>query len=508
MKNFMSMIENETKKTMTLTENGALAYETSGKKLLDFMFAVTALRGCSEKGIMDKFTGVYFENPMIANKFAFYLRDIRGGVGERKIFRAYLRWLAENKPEVAKAIISLVPEYGRIDDLWCLLDTNLKDDVCAWAKRQIEMDIEAVENGKPASLAAKWMPSCNTSSKETRRYAEIIRNYLGLTPRQYRKTLVTLRAYLDVVEVKTSSNRWGEIDYEKVPSQANIKYSNAFNAHDGERRSEYLESLKNGTAKINASVLAPHEIVTKYVKPHGWNVDVDGYDEAIEQLWKALPSKSIDNTLVVRDGSGSMCNGYATKVRPIDVATALAVYTADHNTGIWKDKFITFSSRPKFIDLGNCETLHDKLIKTYHEDDCSNTDIESTMMLILKTAINNHCSQEDMPKSVLILSDMQFDHATMHRGFEMKSLFDNIAETYRQSGYKLPKIIFWNLSGAVNNTIPMQENELGLVLMSGFSVHLLDMVMSGKTDPYEVILETLNSQRYLPVELAVRDVVS
>ena len=354
------------------------------------------------------------------------------------------------------------------------------------------------------SLLGKWLKSENTSSKESRRIAKIIREGIGMTPREYRKTLAKLRKYLDVVEVKISDNRWNEINYETVPSQANTKYSESFMKHDEKRRIEYLDSLVKGTAKINASVLQPHEIVKKYLRSNGW--DVKEYDEAFEQLWKALPAKSLDNCLVVRDGSGSMCGGYGSKVRPLDVATGLAVYMADHNHGIWKDKFITFSANPKIIDLSGCENLHDKLVLTYDEDDCSNTDIEKTMMLILNTAVANHCSQEDMPKNIVILSDCQFDSIVTIRG-NRKVLFENISDIYQEHGYKLPRIIFWNLSGNIDKTIPMQQNELGVILISGFSIQLLNMVMSGQTDPYKAILDIINSERYQPIENILREIL-
>jgi hypothetical protein len=513
--NFMNAIENETKKQMTYTENGALAYATSGKNLLDFLFSTTALRAEPEDEIFKRITRFYFDDPVTANKFMFWQRDCRGGNGERKIFRAYLKWLAKNKPEVAKVVIELVPYYGRWDDLWVLLDTDLKDDVIELIRDTIKADLNAAENkGNNCSLLGKWLKSENTSSKESRRIAGIIRNGLGLTPRQYRKTLARMRQYLDVVEVKTSANRWSEINYEAVPSQANIKYTDSFMRHDAERRTEYLESLKKGDAKINASVLQPHEIVNKYMS--GWCVKQ--YDEALEQLWKALPVKSIDNTLVVRDGSGSMTGGYNTKVRPIDVATALAIYMADHNHGVWEDKFITFSANPEVISLEGCKDLHDKLSRTYDEDDCTNTDIEKTMILILDTAKSNHCSQEDMPKNIVIVSDMGFDVGTRQAirnsyGFGYtsvdvkKSLFDDIADAYEEAGYKLPRIIFWNVAGEIKNGVPMQQNDMGVVLMSGFSVQLLDMVMSGETDPYRAVLETINSPRYQAVEDAVKDIV-
>ena len=512
---FMNAMKEETDKQMTYTENGALAYETAGKALLDFLFATTMLRKEDEETIKKEITKVYFEDPVMANKFMFWERDCRGGNGERRIFRTYLKWLAENKPEVCKVIIPLVPEYGRFDDLWCLLDTSLKVDVCVYMRIILQTDLDRMDRKESISIAAKWMPSLNTSSKQTRHYAEIFRVFLKKTPRQYRKMLAKLRKYLDVVEVKCSANQWGEIKYETVPSQANIKYTNAFMKHDEKRRKEYLESLKRGEAKINASVLQPHEIVNKYCKGN-WRVGQ--YDEALEQLWKALPEKSLDNCLVVRDGSGSMCGGYGSKVRPIDVATGLAVYMADHNHGIWEDKFITFSANPKIIDLSHCDSLHDKLVKTYGEDDPSNTDIEKTMMLILNTAVNNHCSQEDMPKNIVIISDQGFDEGTRQyqrqNGYGYsnrfktvdKSLFDDIADAYKEAGYQLPRIVFWNVAGDINNGIPMQQNELGVVLIGGFSIQLLDMVMCGETDPYKAVMKVINSERYKVVEEVVKDI--
>ena len=251
----------------------------------------------------------------------------------------------------------------------------------------------------------KWLKSENTSSPESRRIAKIIRNSLNITPKQYRKILSRLRAELGVVEQKISAKEWKAIDYSSVPSQANLKYNNAFLRNDEERRRAYLNSLIKGETKINAGTLQPHEIVAKYVSGGSWGrQSVKSYDETLEQLWKALPNVSLENALVVRDGSGSMTMGYGSKVKPLDVATALAVYMADHNTGIWKDKFITFSNRPKLIDLSNCATLRDKLCHTYSYDECENTNIEATMMLVLKTAVTNHCTQDEMPQRIIICS--------------------------------------------------------------------------------------------------------
>lgn len=507
--NFMNAIQTGVNKTKTFTENGAVAYATSGKKLLDFLFATTALRHAAESEIETKFEGVYYEDPDVAVKFLFWLRDCRGGNGERRIFRICYKWLCNHDPKRAMVTLPYVSEYGRWDDILPLLDSYLKGDVLALIKRQWGADCIAANNGKPATLFFKWMPSENASSPVTKKYAHTIRTSLGLSNRSYRRSLTAMRKYLDVTEVKMSAKQWGDISYEKVPSKANLVYESAFMKHDQERRIAYLTSLKNGDAKINAGTLQPHEIINKYL----YEYDVN---DTYEELWKALPDVTIGNTLVVRDGSGSMeSRSYGTNVRPLDVATALAIYMADHNTGEWKDKFITFSSNPKVISLEGCDTLKGKIDLTMSEDECSNTNIEATMDLILRTAKANHCSQEDMPKNIVIVSDMQFDSATQQRSSYWRNkiewdtpdqaLFDEIEERYADAGYKLPRITFWNVSGNVNGTIPMQENELGVVLVSGFSIQILHMVMSSETNPYKVLMETINSERYAPIAEALKN---
>lgn len=494
--NSMRDLLNEEK---TFTTNGAVAYRTAGKQILDFNFCVSALRNSPEYEIEDKYAKVFYEDRLTAIKYLFYVGDVRGGLGERRTFKTGLKWQAETHPEIAKAVLPLVAEYTRWDNLWCLLDTDLEYDVIDLVKKQLNEDAKNMMEGKPISLLAKWMPSIYASSSETRRLAKIFRKGLGMTSEQYRKMLSKLRKYLDVVEVKMSAKEWDKIKYESVPSKANLNYNSAFLRNDEERRRAYLAALSKGEAKINASTLQPHEITYKYRRSRG-------VDETMEALWKALPSLSIENTLVVRDGSGSMTwtrcgNSGAT---PLDVATALAIYMSEHNSGGWKDKFVTFSSSPKIVDLSKCKTLREKVDLSLRESDCSNTNIYATMKLILNTAVRNNMTQEDMPKTIVICSDMQFDGRS--HGLN-KSLFDSIAEEYKSYGYLLPKICFWNLSGSVNNTVPMQQNDLGLILCSSFSVQILKMFMSGQTDPYEILLEELNSERYQPVEDAVKDII-
>ena len=502
--NFMDAMKAENNLRKTLTENGAVAYATTGKEMLDFNFKLAGYRKASEEEIQRDFGRVYYEDPILAMRFIFWVRDIRGGAGERRTFRACFKWLAEHKPEVVKAMIPLVAEYGRFDDILPLLDTSLRKDVSAYYKKQLKEDNKRRKLNQPISLAAKWIPSLHTSSDESRRYAKMLCEDFGWDEQKYRKRLAKLRKYLDIVERKMSAKEWGEIDYNTVPSKANLIYNSAFLRNDEERRRKYLGDLQKGVAKINAGVLQPHEIVTNYTEDGWWSSSVKYYDETLEQLWKNLPDMTVSNTLVVRDGSGSMCSGISGRTTCLDVTTALTLYMADHNTGPWKGKFITFSSNPEIIDVSAEKTLHDKLDKVSHYGDCSNTDIYKTMKLILKTAVNNHMTQEDMPEMIVICSDMQFDGRMFNLN---KTLFEDIIDEFEAAGFKMPKICFWNINDRNEKTIPLQQNDLGLILCSGFSVQIMKMFMSNKLDPYEILLETINSPRYDAVAEAISGVI-
>lgn len=506
---FMSSIANELSNETKLTENGAVGYRTTGKKLLDLNFSVASMRNASEKQIIDKFMGAYYENPVFAIKWLFYCRDVREGLGERRFFRTVLKQLAVDKPEVVKKVIEFASEYGRWDDLWCLLDTDLVDDVMALVKKQLKEDFDNMTANKSISLLAKWMPSINASSDTTKTYATIMCKNLGDTPRSYRKFLSRMRKYLDIVECKMSTREWSAINYETVPSRANLIYNNAFLRNDEERRRAYLGALEKGEAKINAGTLFPHDIVHKYMAGHSyWSSSLKSVDATLEGLWKALPDtvKGAENTIVVADGSGSMmCNvGGGTSVTALDVANALAIYFAERSSGEFKDKYITFSSRPQLVDFSKAKTLRDKIQIALSHSEVANTNIEATFDLILRTAVNNRMSQEDMPKNILIISDMEFDSATYNRS--NVTLFGTIAKKYAMYGYKLPRLIFWNVNSRTG-TIPVKENELGVALVSGFSTNIVNMVMSNKTDPYECLLDTLNTERYQPIEDAIKSVI-
>ncbi len=505
----------ESDANVSITENGAVGYRSTGKSLLDINFAVASLRSATEQQIIQKFRQAFYEDKLLAMKWLFYARDVRGGLGERRLFRAAILWAANECPNIVKAVLPLIPEYGRYDDMWDLLcDDELRPLVIKSVKSQLDDDIKNYKDGKSISLLAKWLPSANASSAITKRYAGTIRRGLGMSEREYRKMLSALRNYLDIVESKMSSKRWGEINYEAVPSRANLIYNDAFLRNDEDRRRAFLAALDNGEAKINASVLYPHDIVHKYGDSTYYSYRLNRYDAALEALWRELPDtvSECGNTIVVADGSGSMCSSVGgTKVTALEVANALAIYFAERSSGEFKDKYITFSEHPQLVDFGNANTLRDKIAVALTHNECANTNIEAVFDLILNTAISNRMRQEDIPANVLIISDMEFDGCAVCSTVDRSSrygrqysrvssnLFKAIEKKYRSAGYKLPRLIFWNVNSRTG-TIPVRENDMGVALVSGFSVNICKMVMSGKTDPYECLLEAINAERYQPVE--------
>lgn len=491
---FMKQMELNQK---SYTENGGVGFATTGSKLADLNFAIPSYR---HEINTDLFEEALQEDKNLTLRWLLFLRDIRQGVGERKSFREFLRYLCEYDEKLARQFIKTVPieEYGRWDDYVALLEgtsAKVKKTIMMKLAVQWAEDLAYMEQGKPISLLGKWLPSENSSSPRTKKLAKFIRASLNLSSKEYRQKLSKLRKYIDVVERKMSANQWSEVKYENVPSKANLIYANAFMEHDTIRREAYLESLKVGETKINANALFLHDIVHKYTRGH-YSPPVKEYDETLEQLWKAQNKvEGFSDTVVVRDGSGSMwCSIGSSNISALDVADAITLYAAENNSGVFKNKFITFSHKAKVVDVSTKKSLHDKLERLRKESDYFNTDIENVFDLILTTVVKNNVSQEDMPKIVLIISDMEFDEVNNEYS-EGVSDFEKIAGRFNNQGYKLPKLVFWNVNSGTN-TIPLTQNENGVILLSGFSKNLMNMVMSSELDPYKALVKELTKSRY------------
>ena len=497
------------------TENGATGYSTSGQNLVDLNFVVPARHKNVSPVELEKFVQALNEDTVLAVKWLFYLRDVREGLGERDSFIKLFKtlWLAD--PVSAGKVVKLIPEYGRWKDVIDILaefpnDNDLTETIYLLIENQLREDCVNLTEDKSVSLLAKWLPSVNASGK-SRKIAKRICNKLGLTFENYRKVLSSLRKYLDVTEVKTCGGKWNEIDYNKVSSNANARYLNSFMRHDPERRQKYLDELSSPVssgAVMHASNLYPHEVYAKY---SGYRPIVD---QGIEELWNNLKNiENVGNLLVVSDGSGSMVTKIAgSSIKAIDVSRSLGIFFSERCNGEFKDKVIEFSRNPRYIDLSNCKTLADKKNVMCQYNDCSNTDIEKVFDLLLNTAITHKIPQNELPQKILIISDMEFDFATTiccdysygHYSHDdvmsrYRTLFETIKNKWIHAGYTMPGIIFWNVNSRTQ-TIPVQANECGVTLVSGYSPNIVKMIISGEINPYESLKSILNSDRYKAIE--------
>ena len=513
MANFMNNLRKEQltdEYNVDYAGNGARGFATTGVSLLDFSFKLSTYRGKREEEIINDFMRAFCETPEYALKYLFYSRDIRFGIGEKKVFVTILKYLAKNNKDALIPLLPLIPEYGTWKDMLVLLNTPVEREVANIIKNQINEDYNNMKANKPISLCAKWLPS-KTSSKTTNKRFHRLVKLLNISEKLYRQTLSELRAYSNVVEVKMCANKWDEIDYNKVPSKANLLYKNAFLRHDETRRTSWLEKLKqvifkkrstDEDVKINAKVAFPHEIVANYRGGcyHGWWTDgIIEEDTTLECMWATLMEtlpEDMGKTLCVVDGSGSMYQNIPnSKGQIVDISHALGIACAEKLKGEFHNKFITFGAKPKLIELPNGASLKDRLNITQREDDCTNTNIERTFKLILDTAKNNNMKPEDMPERILMVSDMNFD--IMVYGNPDKALFTNLQQQFNEAGYQLPQLVFWNVNVNMGKgVIPCIQNEAGVILMSGFSSNIFSMICNNETDPWNALKTILDTERY------------
>ena len=474
--------------SLTKTENGAIAYETTQNELLDLFAEIGALRNASEKRIIDLFEKSYLENPLLTLKCMFYARDIRGGQGERRIFRILLKHLANTRPDILRLNLSLVAEYGRYDDLWVLLDTEMKADVINLVKEQLDIDLLE----EHPSLLAKWMPSSDASSHRTRMYASIIRKSLKMNEKEYRKMLSELRKRIRVTERLISENKWDELELDKLTANNYIKYQDSFVRHIPELWTTYVNRVKEGTSSVKSATLYPYNIVNKVKGANEENAAL------CDEMWKALPdytNGTMESALCMVDVSSSMYTYVSGSVTAMDVAISLGLYVSERVQGPFNNHFMTFSSKPR-IEKVKGETLKEKVKNMFRADWGMNTDLEKAFNLILNTAISANAAQEDMPKRLIIISDMQFDSAMRS---SRSTLFRGIEEKFKLNGYEIPTVVFWNVNSK-KTAFQISEDHKNVLLCSGCSPSILKGVLK-YTNPMELVLETLNAERYSLVRI-------
>ena len=470
----------------TYTENGSVTYRSTGRDCLDLFATIGALRRESEQEITARFLRAYAEDPDLAMKILFYGRDVRGGLGERRVFRIMLRWLAVSKPESVVRNLPYVAEYGRWDDVLVLLDTPCRAEALALLKQQFDADLAALSSDGDVSLLGKWLPSVNASNDETIRAAKQIANAFGLSDRDYRKTLTKLRAQIRILENNLRKRDY-TFDYSKQPSKAMFKYRKAFLRNDAERYGAFMQRVSTGEVKLNTGALYPYEIIEK-----AYHCD-DAERLSLDATWRALADYTQDeNALVVADGSGSMYWGG--KPMPAAVAQSLAIYFAEHNRGAFRNHFITFSMNPRLVEIKGRDIVDKaRYCETFNE--CANTNIQKVFELVLNAAVRNRVAQKDLPSTIYIISDMEFDSCAA--GASLTN-FEYAAKLFRQAGYRLPNVVFWNVSSR-NQQQPITTNEQGVALVSGCSPRIFSMVMEGSLDPFTFMLSVIDTERYAPI---------
>lgn len=478
----------------TYTENGAKTYASSGSECLDLFFKAGAMRNADEKTISDAVVRAYSEDPDKTMKIIFFARDVRGGLGERRFFRTAIKALAYHAPDSVSANAKYFAEYGRYDDLCTLIGTPCEAAAVNEIRTRLNADITAMKSGKPASLLAKWLPSVNASSEETKKTGRRICGILGMSERNYRKTLSSLRRYTDIIENRLRVMDY-TFDYSKQTSGAMFKYRKAFIRNDGERYREFISAVNKGEAKLNAGTLYPYDIVRAILT----SAPSKAERAALDASWRSLSDHGNGdenaNAVAVVDGSGSMTWAPNGTVRPIDAAISLGIYFAEHNKGAFAGHFITFSERPRLIGIkGNDIFEKARYCSTFNE--CANTNLEATFDLILDTAVENHLSKSDIPSRMYIISDMEFDACA--EGGNSLPMFRAMKLKYAEHGYDLPDIVFWNVNSRSAN-IPVKMTDTGAALVSGSSPAIFDMVRSGEISPESIMNGIISSERYAAI---------
>lgn len=490
---FVTALKNDAK--WKTTENGCPALNTTSSCVLDLFANIGALR-CDSKngGYFDQnrlermFVSAYTEDAFYTMRTVFYARDIRKGLGERDIPRYLFKYMATHYSDAFKNNVQYIPEYGRFDDWYELVNTPLEDTMWKCMKQQFESDLTNLAENKPISLLAKWIKTPDTSSKESRKLGCLTAEKLGYSVYDFKRVLKNMRKHLKIVEAKMSNQEWDEIVYSEVPSNAMSIYGkHAFRNHDNERFTSYLADVKSGTQTINSATLYPYDICA--------TVFDGSYSEVAEAQWKALPDwvNGEYNALVMADTSGSM------RGRPLCTALSLALYYAEHNKGAYHNMFMTFSNKPECVTIrGN--NLREKFITMSNANWDSNTDLYAAFVKILQIAVDNHIAPELIPRTLIVISDMEIDYCVTGAYLSKTTFTDKVKDLYSKYGYVAPSIVYWNVSSR-QTTMHADKDAQNVMLVSGQAASTFESVVSGaSTTPLQKMYEILDNERYSVIQ--------
>lgn len=467
----------------SLTENGAITHKTTKSAVLDMFALCGSYRNRSDEDCILAFKKALNEHESLAMKCLFYLRDVRGGQGERRFFRVCFRWLCNYDEFVAARNLKNVSEYGRWDDLiYSCLGTNMENEMLGIIKSQLALDVQC----KTPSLLAKWLPSENASAIPTKKAGSVIREYLGLTHKEYRKMLSELRSRINIVEKLMSENKWDEIEFDKIPSKAGLVYKNAFARRDIIAK-KYENFAKDTDTKVNANTISPVDIAEMALRVYHMS-DTDRL--MLQKYWDNLKdyyNGKKENGIAIVDVSGSMSG------KPLYAAVSMGAYIAERGHGPFANHFITFSQNPELVEFEGVDIV-DKFRRCERSNWGYNTNIDRVFDMMLEICLNQKVKKSDVPERLYIFSDMEFDAGLdmRHHGEKINTLLESIAQKWKYYGYELPQVIFWNLNARTQN-IPAMNGRFAYV--SGFSMSAIESILSGK-DGYDLMLEVLLADRY------------
>lgn len=455
-----------------VTENGAVTHTSTGYEVLDFFSNMGAMRK-NTSGFDELFQKALYRDPDMTLRAVQYLRDVRGGIGERNLFRIALKHLAYTDCQLAERIMVKIPEIGRWDDVLTLLDTPLKD-------KALEFIVKGLSDESQRGLVAKWMPH-NSRDKNF----NMIRKFLRLTPKELRHMF---RDYAQVVEQDISKGDLSNVDFSKLPSQASRRYQKLFAKIGGTRYVEYVDGLKSGLTSIKSTTLTPADVL-RAVR-HGDHV-------VAQEQWKVLPDYmcgSEENILCMPDVSGSMeCEVFGS-VNALDIGVSLSLYCAERNHGIFKDKILAYSTDPFFIDVGHNNTLKSKMDTVEEHVEYGSTNLHRAFCKIVQLALEHKLSQDDLPTKVIVFSDMEFDSVF---GLSAMNNSDAIHQLFTNHGYKPPQIVYWKLSARNTKNYVARDASNGVALVSGFSAATLKSVLGSEDlTPLGVMNKALMTDRY------------
>ena len=497
MNEFLNALKNDT--NYGYTENGGVKHNSTMNKVLDMFAMGGSMRNRSEDDIIHMFKCAYGEDPTLALRCLFYLRDVRGGQGERRFFRVILHWMGNYMVDEVEHLIPMIAEYGRWDDLFELFNTKCESAMLGYIYHTI--------NKNEDHLIYKWLHSLNASSLTTKSRGRKIASEFNMTEREYRKMLTEGRKACNLVESLMSQNHWDQIAFDKLPSRAGLLYKKAFMRRE-ETKARYADFMSNEKTTVNAAVLNPVDIAHQIFNYRSWNHPSVTERNAWQKYWDNLKdyyNGREEPGIAIVDVSGSMYG------QPLEAAVSMGAYIAERGKGPFRNHFITFSNNPQLVEFSGVD-IYDKFIRAESAEWGGSTNIEAVFDMLLDTALKYHTPKEDMPKTLYIFSDMEFNgcitsgpRSVDHWGYapgarilnkgQIDTVIEAQARKWKTYGYQIPRVIFWNLDARHENIPAIGP---GFSYVSGFSMNMVECILSGK-DGIELMLEKLSSARYTPI---------